>query len=169
MSRHNEPATAEDILGTCRRLELGASEVYAHFAGRTADPDLAAVWRCMSEEEASHAAAVERLRDRPDFVPPTISRAELDAIIGRVDAVRRDAIEPGLDIPGMLVVATALELSEMNDLFALACRASGVDSDQGRAQHLSGLVEAAAKLGTKAGAVRHILASVVRLDRARWT
>ena len=160
-----QQATAAEILGVCRRLELGASEVYERFAGRTEDPGLAAAFRKMSEQEAQHAAAVGRLLDRGDIEIPVLSRAELDALVGRVDAVRRDANVPGLDVPAMLVVATALELSEMDELFGMACRAGGIDPDVGRADHLSGLVEAAARLGATAGAVRHILASIARFDR----
>jgi hypothetical protein len=159
------PATPEQVMGTCLRLELEASALYRRFEAATLDPALKALWSTMSKEETRHAQFIDRLAANRQLVVPALSHDLLTAMVERVEAIRHEADTGELDDERMLSVAAALEFSEMDDLFGAICRTAGVDPEAGRGDHLAPLVEAVMARKTSGGVLRHLLAAMIRLQR----
>jgi hypothetical protein len=158
-------ATPEQIMGTCRQLELEAAALYRRFQLASDDPELCCLWEMMYREESRHARLIEGFADRRGFTVPPLSHDQLIALVDRVEAIRREADAPDLNEQRMLSIAAALEFSEMDDLFTAICRAAGVAPDAGRPDHLAPLIEAVLARSSEAGALRHILAATMRLRR----
>jgi hypothetical protein len=154
-----------EVLEACKRMELEAATIYQRFAARAGTPALRELWREMGEAELSHARAVDSLARRPDLRLPRIGRPELRRIEARFQTMADESESPSLDDAAMVALAAALEFSEMDDLFGTVCQAGGIDPDGGRADHICDLVQAATELGQLGTALRHMLASLIRLDR----
>jgi hypothetical protein len=158
-------ATPEQIMGTCRQLELEAAALYRRFQLASDDPELCCLWEMMYREETHHARMIEAFADRRGFTVPAISHDQLIALVERVEAIRREAEVPDLSEQRMLSIAAALEFSEMDDLFSAICRTAGAAPDGGRPDHLAPLIEAVLARSSEEGALRHILAATLRLRR----
>jgi len=158
-------ATPEQIMGTCRQLELEAAALYRRFQLASDDPELCCLWEMMYREESHHARMIEAVADRRGFTVPAISHDQLIALVERVEVIRGEADVPGLSEQRMLSIAAALEFSEMDDLFSAICRAAGVAPEGGRPDHLAPLIEAVLARSPEEGALRHILAATLRLRR----
>jgi hypothetical protein len=158
-------ATPEQIMGTCRQLELEAAALYRRFQNAAVDPGLCALWEAMSRDESRHAQLIEELASRPNFKVPTVSHQVLMGLVDRVEAIRREADVSDLNEQRMLSIAAALEFSEMDDLFGAICASAGVNPDAGRPNHLGPLVEAVMSRSTGDGVLRHLLAAMMRLRR----
>lgn len=166
MSRKSEAnATRGQILETSLGLEKGAASLYRSFARRTARPRLCALWERMAAEEDRHAAVVASLAERENLALPVVPAGELSRVESHVAELFRAAEPPDLDDVGMVSIAAAIEMSEMDEIFGALCRAAGVDPDRGRAAHISDLTEAAIALGDTGTAMRHLLAAFIRLER----
>lgn len=160
-----EPATPEQVLGTCLRLELDAAELYRRFQVATRNPGLARIWSEMRATERLHARTVGALAERRDLAVPAISRDLLESLVSRVDAISREADEPGLDDRRMVTLAAVLEFSEMDDLFAAVCRAGGIDPEPNRAEHFETLASALDVPGLNLdGAVRQLIRALIRVE-----
>lgn len=158
-------ATPEQIMGTCRQLELEAAALYRRFQLASDDPELCCLWEMMYREESHHARMIEAFADRRGFTVPAVSHDQLIALVERVEAIRREADLPNLSDERMLSIAAALEFSEMDDLFSAICRAAGAAPDGGRPDHLAPLIEAVLARSSEEGALRHVLAATLRLRR----
>jgi hypothetical protein len=158
-------ATPEQIMGTCRQLELEAAALYRRFQLASEDHELCSLWETMYREESRHARLIEGFADRRGFVVPAVSHDRLISIVERVEAIRRQADDPDLNDERMLSIAAALEFSEMDDLFSAICQSAGVAPDAGRPDHLAPLVEAVLARSTEEGGLRHILAAMMRSRR----
>src|SRR5579863_998484 len=110
--RTGTSATPEQIMGTCRQLELEAAALYRRFQLATDDPELCGIWEMMYREESRHAQLIEGFADRRGFTVPPVSRDQLIALVDRVEAIRREADLPDLSEERMLSIAAALEFSE---------------------------------------------------------
>jgi hypothetical protein len=97
------------------------------------------LWEAMSRAEIRHAHLIEQLAGRREGVVPAVSRAVL--------------------------ITTALEFSEMDDLFTAICQSAGVAPDDGRTDHLTPLVQAVLAREEGDRVLRHLLAAMLRLRR----
>jgi hypothetical protein len=158
-------ATPEQVMGTCLGLELEAAALYRRFQETTTDPDLAALWSGMSQEEMRHARMIDQLSQKRGFCAPALSAELLTDVVQRVEAIRATADVRDLGDERMLSIAAALEFSEMDDLFGTICRAAGVSPDAGRADHLAPLINAVLARKTGDSVLRHLLAAMIRLRR----
>jgi hypothetical protein len=166
MSDSGKMATAEQVMGTCLRLELEAAALYKRFEEASRAAGLKHLWAAMAEDEMHHAMLVDRLASRRGFVPPAIGHDVLAAVANRVAAVRREADRGALDDERMLAIAAALEFSEMDDLFTAICQTAGAEPDRGRGDHLAPLVMAVVARPSSSGNVlQHLLAAMIRLHR----
>jgi hypothetical protein len=158
-------ATPEEVLGTCLRLELEAAALYKRFQGAATDSALIDLWETMSHAEVQHARFIEELAGRRQLMIPAVSRSVLTALVERVDAVRTQADVGTLSEDRMLSIAAALEFSEMDDLFTAICRSAGVSPDEGRVDHLGGLLKVVLARQEGDRVLRHLLAAMLRLRR----
>lgn len=165
MPNSDPSATPEQVMGTCLGLELEAAALYQRFAAATTDGDLAELWRDMSRAETHHAHLIAELANRRGFAVPPVPVRVLTAVVDKTEEIRRDADVADLTDDGMLAIAAALEFSEMDDLFTAICRAAGVSSEGGRAEHLAPLVKAVLARQAGGSALRHLVAALIRLDR----
>jgi hypothetical protein len=166
MMKSGRAATPEQIMGTCRQLELEAAALYRHFQNAAVDPELCALWETMYREESRHAQLIEELASRRGFTVPAVSHEILMTLVERVESIRREADGADLSEERMLSIAAALEFSEMDDLFGAICASAGVNPDAGRPNHLAPLVEAVMARSTgEGGVLRHLLAALMRLRR----
>jgi len=158
-------ATPEEVLGTCLRLELEAAALYKRFQGAATEPALIDLWEAMSRAEIRHARLIEQLAGRRECVVPAVSRAALTTVVERADAIRAEADVGPLNSDRMLSITTALEFSEMDELFTAICQSAGVAPDDGRTDHLTPLVQAVLAREEGDGVLRHLLAAMLRLRR----
>ncbi|HLK93188.1 MAG TPA: hypothetical protein VKZ18_25060 [Polyangia bacterium] len=158
-------ATPKEVLGTCHRLELAAAALYKRFQGAATEPALIDLWETMSRAEVRHARLIEELATRRDVTVPPVSRAALGALVERAEAIRAEADAGTLTPDRMLSITTALEFSEMDDLFTAICRAAGLSPDEGRVDHLSPLIQAVLSREEGDRVLRHLLAAMLRLRR----
>jgi hypothetical protein len=158
-------ATPKEVLGTCHRLELEAAALYKRFQGAATEPALIDLWETMSRAETLHARLIEELAVRRDVTVPPVSRAALGALVERADAIRAQADVGTLSPDRMLSITTALEFSEMDDLFTAICRSAGLSPDEGRVDHLSPLIQAVLTREEGDRVLRHLLAAMLRLHR----
>jgi hypothetical protein len=149
-------ATPKEVLGTCHRLELEAAALYKRFQGAATEPALIDLWETLSRAETLHARLIEEL---------PVSRAALGALVERADAIRAQADVGTLSPDRMLSITTALEFSEMDDLFTAICRSAGLSPDEGRVDHLSPLIQAVLTREEGDRVLRHLLAAMLRLHR----
>lgn len=165
MLNRQPPATPEQVMGTCLRLELEAAALYKRFEAASAEAALRELWASMARAETHHAHLVAELATRRGFAVPAVPLSLLTAIVERTEAIRGEADASELTPDRMLGIAAALEFSEMDDLFTAICRAAGVSADGGRAEHLQPLVTAVLARQAGASVLPHLLAALIRLDR----
>ena len=111
---------AADALASLAELERRALELYRRFAALYAGtPELAAMWREMSDTEAAHFAtltlAADMVQMEPGGVaaPPSLAPGSLDAARAVLQSAERKAAEGILPAGEAVQLALVLESSEL--------------------------------------------------------